>query len=145
MSIAKIAALVVAGMLMSSCSAIMAANQPGRVNLEVLSEGSDQSLVRAELGSPVSSDKDAQGFDIEIFQFTQGYSGLNRVARIWWHLGADLVTWGLWDQVGSAIESRYSGTKMNAVVTYDEQQKVKSVRLQDIQGNVIPVKRKSEE
>src|SRR5574337_788216 len=81
MSITKIAPLVVAGIVMSSCSVIMAANQPGRRELGVFIEGTPQSLVRAELGSPVWSGKDDQGLNIDIFQFVQGYSGGARAAR----------------------------------------------------------------
>ena len=145
MTITRIAALVVAGMLLSSCSVIMAANQPGRKDLAVLTEGAPRPQVAATLGKPAWSGKNEQGLDVEVFQFVQGYSGGARAARIWWHLAADTLSFGLWDQIGTTIESRYSGTRMNAVVTYDEQQTVKSVRLQDIQGNVIPVEKKSEE
>ena len=145
MSITKIAALVVAGMYMSSCSVIMAANQPGRKDLAVLTEGTLQPHVAAALGKPAWSGKNEQGFDVEVFQFVQGYSGSARAARTTWHLAADVFSMGLWDQIGSSIESKYSGTRMNAVVTYDEQQKVKSVRLQDIQGNVILLENKGEE
>ena len=34
---------------------------------------------------------------------------------------------------------------MKATVTYDEQQKVKTVKLHDDQGNEIPLQKKSEE
>lgn len=145
MTITRIAALAVAGMLISSCSAIMAANQPGRVNLEVLTEGTPRPQVAAELGKPAWSGKNEQGLNAEVFQFVQGYSGITRVARIWWHVAADTLSFGLWDLIGTTIERKYSGTKMNAVVTYDERQTVKSVRLQDALGNAIPLEKKNEE
>lgn len=145
MSITRIAVLVVAGMLMSSCSVIMAANQPGRKDLAVLTEGSSQPLVQAALGKPAWSGKNEQGLDVEVFQFVQGYSADAKAARTVWHLGADVFSIGLWELIGTPIESSYSGTRMNAVVTYDEQQTVRSVRLQDIQGNVIPLEKTSEE
>lgn len=145
MVITRIAALVVAGMLMSSCSVIMAANQPGRKDLAVLTEGTPRSHVAAALGKPAWSGKNEQGLDVEVFQFVQGYSGGARAARTTWHLAADVFSMGLWDQIGTSIESKHSGTRMNAVITYDAQQQIKSVRLQDIQGNVIPLEEKSEE
>ena len=145
MVITRIAALVVAGMLMSSCSIIMAANQPGHKDLGVLTDGTPRPHVAAALGKPAWSGNNEQGFDVEVFQFVQGYSGGARAARTTWHLTADLFSAGLWELIGTPIESTYSGTKINAVVTYDEHQKVKSVRLQDIQGNVIPLEKKSEE
>lgn len=145
MPINKIASLVVAGILMSSCSIYMAANQPGRKDLAILTEGTPQATVRAELGSPAWSGKGGQGLDVEVFQFVQGYSGGARAARVFWHTAADTFSLGLWELIGFPIESAYSGTRMNAVVTYDEQQTVRSVRLQDIQGNVIPLEKKQEE
>jgi hypothetical protein len=145
MVITRIAALVVAGMLMSSCSIYMAANLPGRKDLAVLTDGTPRPHVAAALGNPAWSGKNEQGFDVEVFQFVQGYSGGARAARTTWHLTADVFSAGLWEIIGTPIESTYSGTKMNAVITYDERQTVKSVRLQDIQGNLIPLEKTGEE
>ena len=128
MRITKIAALVVAGMLMSSCSIIMAATKPGHKDLTVLSEGTPRPRVEAELGKPTWSGNDEQGFDVEVFQFVQGYSGGTRAARAAGHFFADAFTIGLWEFIGTKVESSYSGTEMTVVVTYDEQQTVKSVR-----------------
>lgn len=145
MSIIKIVPLFVAGMLMSSCSIYMAANQSRR-DLVVLTEGTPQSLVREELGNPVWSGKDSQGFDVEVFQFVQGYYSRGaRTAWVAWHTVADFFTLGLWELVGFQIESRHSNTKMNAIITYDEQQLVKSGRLRDEYDNEIPLEKKSEE
>lgn len=145
MSSTRIAALVVAGMVLSSCSPYLAYNQPGRKELGVLTEGSHQSLVRAELGTPVWTGKDEQGSDIDIFQFVQGYSAGAKAARFVWHTAADVFSIGLWEIIGYPIESTYSGTKMNAVITYDAYQKVKSVRLQDIQGKAVLLEEKKED
>jgi outer membrane protein assembly factor BamE (lipoprotein component of BamABCDE complex) len=145
MSIARIVSLLGIGMLLSSCSIYMAANQPGRKDLAVLTEGMAQAAVQAELGNPAWSGKDSQGFDIEIFQFVQGYSGGARAARALWHTAADTFSLGLWELIGFPIESHHSGTKMNVIVTYDEQQRVKSVKLRDDQNNEIPLEAKSEE
>lgn len=145
MVIPKIAALVVAGMLLSSCSIFMAATQPGRKDLTVLTEGTPRPHVAATLGKPAWSGKNEQGFDVEIFQFVQGYSTGVKAARTTWHLAADFFSIGLWEFIGTPIESAYNGTTMNAVITYGEQQTVKSVRLQDADGNSIPLENKQEE
>lgn len=137
MVITRIAALVVAGMLMSSCSIFMAATQPGRKDLAVLTEGTPRPHVGAALGKPDWSGKDVHGSEVDVFQFVQGYSGGVKAARATWHLAADFFSIGLWELIGTPIESAYSGTKMNAVVTYDAQQTVKSVRLQDAAGEYI--------
>jgi hypothetical protein len=145
MYITKIASLFVAGMLMSSCSIIMAATQPGRKDLAVLTEGTPRPHVEAAIGKPAWSGKNEQGLDVEVFQFVQGYSGGARAARTTWHLVADGLTIGLWEVIGFPIESHYSGTKMNVVVTYDEQQTVKSVRLRDEHDHEISLEKKAEE
>jgi hypothetical protein len=145
MPIIKIASLLIAGMLMSSCSIYMAANQSRR-DLAILTEGTPQSLVREEFGNPVWSGKDSQGFDVEIFQFVQGYYSRGaRAAMVLWHTAADTFSFGIWELIGFQIESRHGNTKMNAIVTYDEEQRVKSGRLRDEHDNEIPLEKKSEE
>ncbi|MBZ0168214.1 hypothetical protein MELA_02312 [Candidatus Methylomirabilis lanthanidiphila] len=134
---AKIALLILGGMLVASCSPYMALHQPGRMNLGVLREGTPQSNVRVEFGTPVWTGKDDQGSDVDIYRFVQGYSGGAKAARFVWHAAADVFSIGLWEIFGTPIESHFSGTKMNAVVTYDEQQKVKSIKLQDADGKAI--------
>lgn len=145
MLLIKIASLFISGMLISSCSIYMAANQHGRKDLTVLTEGTPQATVREELGNPAWNGKDSQGSDVEVFQFVQGYSGGARAARVLWHTAADTFSFGLWELIGTPIESKYSGTKMNAIITYDEQQRVKSGKLRDEYDREIPMERKSEE
>lgn len=145
MSTTKMALLIVAGTFLASCSVYMAAKQPEQKNLAVLTEGTHQPLVRAELGNPIWSGKDDQGFDVEVYQFVQGYSQGARTARTLWHGVADVFTLGLWEVVGTPIEAVASGTKMKATVTYDLQQKVKTVKLLDDQGNEIPLQEKREQ
>ena len=103
MSTTKIIALFIAGIFMSSCSVYMAAKQPEQKNLAVLTEGTHQSLIRAELGQPVWSGKDDQGFDVDVYQFVQGYSTGSKVARAVWHGIADVFTIGLWEVVGPRL------------------------------------------
>jgi len=133
------------GILLSSCSIYMAANQHGRKDLTVLTEGTPQATVREELGNPAWNGKDSQGSDVEVFQFVQGYSGGARASRVLWHTAADTFSLGLWELIGTPIESHHSGTKMNVIVTYDEQQRVKSVKLRDDHNNEIPLETKSGE
>jgi hypothetical protein len=145
MSTTKIVALFIAGIFMSGCSVYMAAHQPEQKNFAVLTEGTHQSLVRTELGLPVWSGKDDQGFDVDVFQFVQGYTKGAKVGRAVWHGIADVFTIGLWEIIGTPVETIASGTKIKATVTYDEQQKVKTVKLHDDKGNEIPLQKKSEE
>lgn len=108
MSTLRIAALFGVGILLSSCSVYMTASQPGRKDLAVLNEGMRQATVQAELEQPAWSGKDGQGFDIEVFQFVQGYSGGARTARVLWHPAADTFSLGLWEAIGTHNELCYS-------------------------------------
>jgi hypothetical protein len=69
MSITKIVALFIAVAFMSSCSIYMAAQQPEKKNLAVLTEETPQSHVRAELGQPVWNGKD-EGLGIDVCNIT---------------------------------------------------------------------------
>ena len=83
--------------------------------------------------------------DVDVFQFVQGYSKGAKAARSIFHGVADVFTLGLWEIVGTPTELIASGTKLKVTVTYDDQQKVKTVKVQDEEGNEIPLKKKSEE
>lgn len=142
-SSARVVALILIGLGLTSCSAFMATQQPDRKNLAVLSEATPRQEVRAELGMPIQNGKDVDGFDFDIFEFIQGYSKGSKAARAAWHGLADVFTLGLWEVVGMPVEALASGTKLKVTVTYDEQQKVKMVKLQDEAGNEFPLKKKS--
>lgn len=140
----RIVALCMASVLLSSCSIYMAAQQPEKKNFAVLTEGTPQSLVRAELGLPAWSGKD-EGFDVDVFQFVQGYPKGCKVARAIGHGVADVFTFGLWEIVGIPIEMFVSGTKIKATVTYNDQQRLKTVQLHDHKGNELLLKKQSKE
>ena len=140
----RIVALCMASVWLSACSIYMAAQQPEKKNFAVLTEGTPQSLVRAELGLPAWSGKDEEN-EVDIFQFVQGYPKGCKVARAIGHGLADIFTFGLWEIAGTPIEMFVNGTKIKATVTYDDQRRVKTVQLHDTKGNEMPLKRPSEE
>lgn len=64
------------------CSSYKAMNQPDEKNLSViLAPGSDRDLVRAELGQPLSSGKDSEGNEYEVFSFVDGYNTATKSSR----------------------------------------------------------------
>ena len=112
----------------SGCSVVMAAKQPGAKDLSVLKEGTPRSHVIAELGAPVWSGEKG-GKKVDVFAFTQGYSGAARAGRAFFHGAADVLTLGLWEVIGTPIEGVATGTEMKVEITYDGNDKVNSVEV----------------
>ncbi len=112
--------------LLIGCSPVMAARQPDAKDLGVLAGGVPRAQVIAELGAPVWSET-KDGVKTDIFAFTQGYSTGAKVSRTIVHAVFDVFTLGLWEVVGTPIEAIASGTKTKIQVTYDEQDRVKTV------------------
>jgi hypothetical protein len=111
----------------TGCSVYMAAHQPKAKDLSVLSPGTVRGRVIAELGAPVwSGEKD--GDKADVFTFTQGYSTGAKTARALFHGVSDVFTLGLWEVLATPGEPVFSGTDMKLEVTYDKDDKVKSVK-----------------
>lgn len=104
----------------------MAANQPGKKDVHAIVPGSPQSLVRAELGTPVWCGKEDHSY-VEIYHFTQGYSKGAKAATAVLFGAADVCTLGLWEVAGTPIEALASGTKMTVKVIYDHTMHVRKV------------------
>lgn len=123
------------------CAVSMATKQPDKKNLKVLAEGTPMQDVRAELGQPVWTGNDEEGSDVDVFQFIQGYSKGAKAGRALLHGLADVYTLGLWEVIGTTAETVASGTKLRVTVTYDQNQRVKTARVQDGQGKDIQLKK----
>jgi hypothetical protein len=124
--IARVAAIAAACLLSQGCAVYMAANQPEKKDLGVLKAGSPRSAVIAEIGTPVQSlVKD--GAKVDLYTFTQGYSGLEKGGRAVLHGAADVFTLGLWEVIGTPIEGAANGTKVAVEVTYDKDDRVAKV------------------
>jgi len=111
-------------LITSGCSVYMAAKQPGQKDLSVLKEGTPRSHVIAELGAPVWSGE-KNGNKVDMFAFTQGYSAGAKAGRAFFHGAADFFTLGLWEVIGTPVESVASGTDIKVEVTYDANDRVK--------------------
>jgi hypothetical protein len=119
-------AFLIMGFLSTGCSVYMAANQPKAKDLSVLTPGTLRGNVIAELGPPIWSG-DKNGDKADVFKFTQGYSTGAKAARAVFHGVSDFFTLGLWEVVSTPGEMIFSGTEMKIEVTYDKDDKVKSV------------------
>jgi hypothetical protein len=116
---------LVAGSLAGS-SVYMAANQPDKKDMGVLKAGTPRSAVLAEFGTPVETTTRG-GAKVDLFTFTQGYSGLEKGGRAVLHGAADVFTLGLWEVVGTPIEGYANGTKVSVEITYDREDRVVKV------------------
>ncbi|HEX8948570.1 MAG TPA: hypothetical protein VF790_06390 [Dissulfurispiraceae bacterium] len=109
----------------SGCSVYMAAKQPGKKDLAVLKTGTPRSHVIAELGQPVFSEI-KNGAKADVFAFRQGYSSGVKAGRAFIHGVADVFTLGLWEVVGTPVESVATGSDLKLQVLYDESDLVQS-------------------
>lgn len=116
-------ALAVTG---TGCAVFMAAKQPPKKDLSVLSVGTPRGVLLAELGQPTAT-QTRDGEKVDVFSFTQGYSKPAKAARAVFHGAADVFTLGLWEVVGTPTEAIFDGTKMALEVTYDENDRVRNV------------------
>ncbi len=112
------------------CSVFMAYQQPDAKDLDVLAFGTPRMSVLKELGAPVWSreSRKKEGQRVDLFQFTQGYSKGVKAGRIFFHGAAGILTFGLWEIIGTPIEASFNGTKMGVTITYDKNDRIETVR-----------------
>src|SRR3954471_20337165 len=80
----------------SGCSVVMAAKQPSKKDVGLLSGGIPRNMVLAELGQPIATES-KDGKRVEVYSFVQGYTKSARVSRSIAHGTADVLTLGLWE------------------------------------------------
>lgn len=103
------------------CSAVMAVRQPEKKDLNVLSPGNHQDMVRAELGAPISTGKDGESNEYDIFGFQEGNSKGWGVTRGILYGILDVATLGVWEVIGTPIEGGISGgNRINIRVVYQD-------------------------
>ena len=119
--------LAAAVVLSAGCSVYMAAHQPGKKDLSLLSKGTPRPVLLTEFGKPADS-RMVNGLREDFFTFTQGYSSGVRTSRAVFHGAADVLTLGLWEIVGTPTEATFDGTKMAVDVKYDKNDLVEQVR-----------------
>lgn len=112
--------------VIASCAVIKATNQPGAKDMSVLNKNTPRANVIAELGKPVMSEV-KNGQQIDVFNFTQGYSTAAKTARALGHSVADVMTLGLWEVVGTPIEGIANGEVNQVEVFYGKDKKVTKV------------------
>lgn len=114
--------------LNTGCAAVMATKQPTKKDLSIFNKGVDRSLIIAEIGAPITSEL-KNGKRYEIYTFMQGYSKANRISRAVWHGAADVVTFGLWEIIGTPTESAFNGKKTSYEMIFDADDHLESSKL----------------
>lgn len=103
---------------LQGCSVMLALKQPEKKNLTVLEPGTPRSTVVKELGSPIKTDE-VKGANIDVFQFSEGYSRELKMLRAGLHLTADAFTFGIWELFGIIIEKGIRPPETSLEVHYD--------------------------
>jgi outer membrane protein assembly factor BamE (lipoprotein component of BamABCDE complex) len=124
--LARLAVAISCAHILMGCSVYMAANQPDKKDLGVLKSGTPRNAVLAELGTPIETTT-RSGAKVDVFTFTQGYSGVEKGGRAVLHGAADVLTLGLWEVIGTPIEGVANGTKVSVEVSYDREDRVAKV------------------
>ena len=102
----------------SGCSLFMAYKQPDKKDLNVLDKGTPRALVIAELGQPEFTET-KDNLRNDFFIFVQGYSSGAKASRLAIHGAADVLTFGLWEVIGTPVEMVADGTQVKVQVVYD--------------------------
>jgi hypothetical protein len=110
--------------------------------MDVLCKGTPRTNVVAEFGTPVSSEVH-EGARTDVFAFKQGYSKPVKAGRMVAHGTADILTYGLWELVGTPSELYFDGTDVQLSVNYDATDKVESVDILKGAETVNKPKRKT--
>ncbi len=113
-------------LLLSGCSVFMAANQPDKKDLSVLTAGTPRARLLEEFGQPVSSRLQGEK-RIDLFSFVQGYSKEVKVGRAFGHGVGDIATVGWWEFAGTSAETVFDGKKLSFEVTYNRSDFVERV------------------
>jgi hypothetical protein len=111
---------------LSGCSVFMAAQLPDKKNLEVFKPGVPRQVVLAEMGLP-SGYENRKGIRSEVYKFKQGYSQPVKISRAVLHGTADILTFGLWEAVGTPAELYFSPKDTMVLVTYNASDRVETV------------------
>ena len=122
----KFLSSVAAALLAFGCSAYIAASRDPGKDISVLRIGALRAQVVGSLGRPVISDT-VDGKKIDVFSFKNGYKSGFNVGRAIFHVGADIITGGLWEIVGTPTEALLQGQSKVIKVKYDAEEKVHEI------------------
>ncbi len=126
---------LVVPLILSACSVGMAMSGQDDPNVEFIQVGSNRLDVEGELGAPHSSALLDDGQLQAIYRYEIGNEP--SPARAVMHGVADILTFGIWEVVGTSIEGM-QGTTYEATIVYDAESEVKSIEIVSVDEQTDP-------
>jgi len=119
-------AFIVFMLQMNACSVFMAAKQPGKKDVSLFRVGTPRGMLLAEFGLPLVAEE-RNGRKFEIYKFVDGYSPGAKAGRAVLHGTADILTFGIWEVVGTPTEGVFNGNENTFRVRYDKDDRIDEV------------------
>lgn len=115
--------LAISSFNLASCSVGMAMHGKEDVNLSSITVGQDRSIVIMHLGQPYRTFGNENG-RVDTYAVERGNAP--SVGRAAGHAVMDLLTFGLWEVIGTPIEG-FAGEEFTITIEYGSDDKLKSV------------------
>lgn len=109
---------------LSGCSVVMALHGKKEPNMQALHVGSSRHEVEEELGAPIQVIPSQNGLRTDVYEYERGNSP--SVARALVHIFYDVVTFGLYEIVGTAAEAML-GEKVKIPIVYGTNDRVVAI------------------
>ncbi|KKM00155.1 hypothetical protein LCGC14_1807240 [marine sediment metagenome] len=119
-----VAMTVLTAMLVSGCSVGMALSGKAAPNLGAFRVGSTRGEVELHLGSPVDSVTRPDGGRTDIYEYELGNKP--STGRAVGHAVMDLLTFGVWEIIGTPIEA-IGIEKKRLMIVYDDQDRILAI------------------
>jgi hypothetical protein len=113
-----VAAVLFATLSCGGCSVYMAASGSKEPNLANVHRGASRSDIEVALGQPKSINPQQGGQTAAVYEYTVGDEPSK--GRAVGHGVMDVLTFGLWEVVGTPIEALNRGDKVKVNVLYDK-------------------------
>jgi hypothetical protein len=113
-----VAAVLLATLSCGGCSVYMAASGSKEPNLANVHRGASRSDIEVALGQPKSINPQQGGQTAAVYEYTVGDEPSK--GRAVGHGVMDVLTFGLWEVVGTPIEALNRGDKVKVNVLYDK-------------------------
>lgn len=116
----------------SGCAVGMALHGRPDVDLAALHIGQPRDEVIMILGQPIKTATLEEG-RMDIFECQKGNAP--STGRAVGHAAMDVLTWGIWEVVGTPVEAMGS-SKFRVTVTYDKEDKVSKLKTGEVTGGL---------
>ena len=134
------AVLLLMPFVATGCSVGMALSGKETKDTSVLTVGASRDTVIARLGPPQTTMTDSDGTLIDSWDIVKGNQP--SVGRALAHGAMDVLTWGLWEAVGTPVELA-AGQEKHTIYTvrYDADSKIKNMSVSDYAKQSSPAKK----